>query len=252
MVVAALAKGAAKASKGAAKSKLAKTKAGQRRAGDTAYDARRQYYRSAERYLDKAQKSTGATATRYRQLAKQDFENALGTYEPGNQQPLSKPMQRLADEFGVDVSQRRAKTLTEQERSNAMDRRERLVARSDEKLEKNLKSDQTRRERESRALLNNDEIGSRILGGTVDIWKDKASVKITGETGAVSNKVDNTKILPALYDYFKVDNLPDLIGKIEDIAGSALYSTADDYNIYEDVKITIQKHVKANNKLTAA
>ena len=246
MALAALAKAAAKkAAKGAAK------KSGIRRTGDAAYNARRQYYRSAERYLKKAEGSTGAAATRYRQLAKQDFENALGTYEPGTTQKLNKPMQRLADEFGVDVSERRARTMSEQEKATAMQKRQRLIDTSSQKLEKNLKNEETRRERESRALLNNDEIGSRILGGTVDIWTDKATVRVTDENGEVSNKVDNTKILPALYDYFKVNNLSDLIGKIEDIAGSSLYSTSEDYNIYEDVKITIQKHVKANNKLVA-
>lgn len=250
MVWAILARAAVKqVAKRAAKTgakKAAKTKAarGVSAVSDSqAYNARRRYYRSSQRYLDKAKNASGATAAKYRQLARQEFENALGTYDAYTTQKMSGPMRKIANELGIDVQMRKASELTDQEIARIDARREKLVNTSKRQLEKNLRDPKIRREREARALLNNDSIGSRILGGTVDIWRDEALVSITEEGLAV---IDNSKILPALYDYFGVDNLPALIDKLEDIVGDSLYKSESDDEMYQSVKLMLQKHIKGN------
>lgn len=48
---------------------------------DSSYNARRREYRSAQRYLKKADENTGAVAEKNRALAKQHLMNALATYD---------------------------------------------------------------------------------------------------------------------------------------------------------------------------
>ena len=88
----------------------------------------------------------------------------------------------------------------------------------------------------------NSPIGSRVIGGTVEIWQDKATVTLADGT----TKIDKSKILPALFDYFEVDNLADLLDSIESMSGADLYSSPDDEAFYESVKITIQTAIAEN------
>ena len=240
MALAALARAAAKGARSATK-KAARAK----KAGDASYNARRRYYRSAERNLKKAENSSGATAARYRQLAKQDFQDALGTYE-NDQQKLSKPMQQLGEKLGVNAEEMRARKVGDMETSKSDATRNRLISSSTNVLEKNLSNEDVRREREARALLNNDKIGSRIMGGLVDVWKDKATVTVVDESGIEYQKIDNSKILPALFDYFEVDNLADMLEKVEKIIGDKLYKDEDEDTMYEAVKLMLQVHTLKN------
>lgn len=206
-----------------------------RKTGDTSYNARRRYFRAAERDLKKAEGMSGASSARYRQLAKQNFMEALSTYDPSTTQKFSRPMLKLANEFGLDLDQYRKSQDKIKD-----DFRKRAIEESGSVLERNLRNDAIRREREARALLNDDRIGSRILGGFVDIWREDATVE-DPESGML--KVDNTKILPSLYEYFGVDNLADMIEKVEEIVGDKLYSDADNDTMYEAVKLMIQVKV---------
>ena len=97
-----------------------------------------------------------------------------------------------------------------------------------------------RREREARMLLSDDRIGSRIMGGFVDIWKEDATV-VDSASGIL--KVDNKKIMQKMMNYFEVDNYADLLDKIENITGERLYSNPENDNDYESVKILIQTHI---------
>lgn len=195
---------------------------------DATYNARRRYSRAAIRNLERAEQSSGATAARYRQLAKTNYEAAIALYGDKLPSRRSERMQRLEDEFDFDAELRN--------RPN----KDRLIERSMNTLETSLNDVNTRREQEARALLNDSTIGSRILGGLVDVWRDKALV--TDEKGL--EKIDNKKIVPALLDYFKVDSLADVIAKLEDAIGEDLYSLKGDAeNIYEHVKILIQTKV---------
>ena len=91
-----------------------------RKAGDTAYNARRREYRAAQRYLKKAHESTGATAERNRALARSHFESALQTYDPNQKQPFSSQIINLAAEFGVDIQGQRADFITADEKKRKM------------------------------------------------------------------------------------------------------------------------------------
>lgn len=219
-------KAAKKAAKGAARAK---------KTGDVATVARKRYYRSAERNLKKAEQSSGATRAKYRQIARQDFEDALATYDKSTTQKFSKPMQRLAREFGVDLEDARAKFKTQtEERVSAM---ERLSAQTKESA---LDNAEYRRQREARAVFNS-PIGSRIIGGLSDIWRDVATVTRKGKPF-----IDRNKIFEALLDYFDVDNLADLLDKIEERVGDDLYRSEDKDLDYEVVKLKLQISVQQN------
>lgn len=198
---------------------------------DKTYNARRRFARAAVRNLDKAEKSSGATAARYRQLARSNYESALALY--GEKMPTRKSneLRRLESEFGFDIEQVDS------------DNRELYLAKSYNVLESSLTDVNIRREQEARTLLNDSVIGPRILGGLVDVWKDKATV--TDADGLT--KVDNKQIVPALLEYFNVDNLADMIEKLEESIGSSLYDLkGNNENIYEYVKILIQTKVVSN------
>lgn len=208
------------------------------KSSDSAYNARRRYYRSAQRNLEKAEKSSGANAARYRAVARQDLEDALNTYDPSApKQKISKPIRDLADKFGIDIDAQRGEFIASTEKQ-----RKRAISKSVETLEGVLQDEEIRREREARALLNNPKIGRRIIGGFVDIWREQA----IDEMG----KIDNSQILPALFDYFEVDNLADMLEKVEQIIGDMLYKDEDSDAMYEAVKILIQIKT-ADNTITS-
>ena len=235
MVIGAIAKAAAK---GAAKSAAKKSvKARAAKAGDVTYNARRRYTRAAERNLKKAEQSTGATSARYRHMATEELKRAVATYDKGTTQKMSSSITNLASQLGVDIEQIRdnLKSLSDDRAKSVQSK---LVESSKSHLESNLRDYEERRQKEARAILSNDEIGSRILGGTVNIWRDAATV---------NGKVDKKKILPALYKHFGVDNLADLLSKVEDLIGDTLYADPDSEVMYETVKLTIQRAVKDNS-----
>lgn len=203
---------------------------------DDVYNARRRFARAAERNLEKAKETSGATSERYRQLARQNLESAIDLYDSKSlNRKSAQRIRQAAGELGVDLEGAKADTG----RANKLD----VMSRSFSTLESNLADDNFRREQEARALLNDDRIGSRILGGLVDVWRDKAT--IVDENGIA--KIDNAKIMPALFDYFGVENLADMLDKLEDSIGSKLYEMRGDAdNIYEHVKVLIQTKVLEN------
>lgn len=196
--------------------------------GDNAYNARRRYYRSAERNLKKAEESSGASAARYRAVARQDLENAFATYDSSApKQKISEPIRNLASKMGIDLEGQRSKFIAATPKQ-----REQAISRSEIALESSKQNDAIRREYEAYALVNQTSIGRRIIGATVDIWRDTATDLETG-------MIDRSKIIPALFDYFNVNSLADLIDKIEDMVGEALYADEDSDAMYEAVKIMI-------------
>lgn len=199
---------------------------------DEAYNAQRRYRRAAIRHLDRAEELSGAAAARERQLAKTNYERALAISSGKDVSKRSAEIQRLAAEFGYEEASPQKKA-----------RRDDYISQSGFSLETNLADENVRREQEARALLNDDTIGSRILGGLVEVWKGPASV--TDENGM--SKIDNRKIVPALLDYFKVDNLADMIEKLEESIGSSLYDLKGDLSdIYEYVRTTLATKVRDN------
>lgn len=229
---------AKKAAKGGAKS-AGKAASRARKAGDESTIARKRYYRASERYLKKAEESSGSTAARYRQLAKQNFEDALATYDPANTQRYSKPIQRLASEFGYDLEAMRqlptdgndAMRLLEKRRIRQDD----ALRRSIDITQTSLKDPDVRREREAWSLFRSGDIGKRIIGGYVDVWREEATY--LDESG--QPKIDTRKIIPALYKHFGVDNMADLLDKVEQEVGEDLFRMGNAEEIYETVKLRI-------------
>lgn len=218
-----------------------------RKTGDDATNARKRYYRAAERYLKQAKDASGATAARYRALAREQLDSALDTYSKATTQRFSQPIQRIANELGVSLDEKRQQIkqrsdeYAEKIRTAAIDLDE---GKSKESLVSERTDAESLRQAEARTLLNS-PIGQRVLGGTVDIWRKEAySVDDAGE-----KQLDRSKILPALYDYFKVDNLADLLDKIEQITGEDLYKDPNVDAFYESVKITLQDKLISDNSL---
>lgn len=217
------------------------------RPGDEFYNARRRYYRAAQRYMDKADKSSGATAERYRRLARKDLDKALETYDKGTTQKFSRPIQNLANVLGIDLSERR-KELKEKSSKVAESMKETAKEKSTERLAREMSKGEVLRQEEAKAIFGT-EIGQRIIGGLVEKWRDKAVYEIE-VNGKKVTKVDKEKMMQAIFDYLKVDNLADALEKIEKSIGKALYESGDTDTIYESVKLTIQTKV-ADNTLVA-
>ena len=208
------------------------------KSGDTAYNARRREYRAAQRYLKKAEQSSGATAARNKAIAKTHLQNALDTYDPSQNQKISAPITNLAAQLGVDIQGSRAQYInaTSKERQAA-------IQGSTSALESSLKDPYQRKVAETEALMQNKTIGRRIMGGLVDIWRD---VVKKGKS-AIENRKAATK---AIFDYFKVDNWYEVIDKLMQAAGSELFDMSADEEIYDVVRITLQTKVN-NNTLVA-
>ena len=209
-----------------------------RKKGDDSYNARRRYVRNAERNLKKAESATGAAKARYERLAQESYKNALKTYSTSNQKP-SRAIERLGKQLGKVTSRLRETIVKRQEPRDVKE----AIKRSYKVKETNLTDEQTRREVEATTILNS-PIGRRIIGGTESIWRDEATM--TGDDG--SYFVDKKRILPILFKYFKVDNVADLLERIETEVGEYFY--ADDegaLSMYDVVKLTIQKAIMQGN-----
>lgn len=217
-----------------------------RKTGDTFYNARRRYQRSAERYMKQANQSTGATAARYRELARRELDNALSTYDQTTTQNYNKPIQNLANQLGVDLSVKRQE-LQAMKKETASKRRERAKDRSSERLVSNIEDPEQLREKEAKAIFNT-SIGSRIIGGLVTQWEEKALTDELNKKG--KRKYDKKKMMSIIFDYFKVSNYADLLQKVEDAIGDVLYNGSESELMYATVKLIIQNRV-ADNTLVA-
>ena len=217
-----------------------------RKAGDIATNARKRYYRAAERYMKQANESSGSTAARYRELARQNLDDAVKTYSQKTTQAFSKPIQKLADQLGINLQEKRSQLKGKSE-SKAERQQSELIRKSERKLASATPTIDEMREMEARAIINS-PIGKRIIGGTVDIWRDAAT--FVGEDGQYT--IDKTRILPALFEYYEVDNLADLIEAIESEVGETLYSAPDSDEMYETVKLTLQMNAIIGSKFAVS
>ena len=208
------------------------------KSSDSAYNARRREYRAAQRYMKKAEESSGATAARNRAIAKTHLQNALDTYDPSQNQKISAPITNLAAQLGVDIQGSRTQYINASE-----EQRKAVIEGSTSALEGSLKDPYQRKVAETEALMQNKTIGRRIMGGLVDIWRD---VVKKGKS-AIENRKAATK---AIFDYFKVDNWYEVIEKLMEASGSELFDTSADEEIYDVVRITLQTKIN-NNTLVA-
>ena len=217
--------------------------------GDDAFNARRRERRAAQRYIDKANKSSGATRNKYLQIAREHYENAMRTYDPTTKQDFAAQMKRIAAELGEDIYKYRKQyenmTGKKQElmRKQYEESRKEQEKQSFEALESKLKDDVFRREKEANIILNS-PVGKRIMAGLVDVW-----------SGAISkgNTADENRRLAesAIFEYFNADNWADVISAIEETIGESLYQLTGEDDFYEVVKTLIQTKVAANTLIAA-
>lgn len=201
--------------------------------GDIAYNARRREYRAAQRYLKKAEKTTGATSAYNKALAREHLIRSLETYDPKNKQALSSSIVNLGAQLGIDVRSSEFRVMDEKKRIQA-------VKRSESALEGRMTDEQTRKEEESRVLMSNKEIGHRIMGGLVEIWKPY----IKKGASAAENRAAAEK---AIFDYFGASSWVDILDKLKQSMGDELYSIASDLEMYDVVKIGLQIRVATNS-----
>lgn len=215
------------------------------RKGDTSYNARRREYRAAQRYLKRANETTGATAEKNRALARTHYINAINTYDfTSPKQNISNPMLKLGEELGIDTQARRDAVYSQLGEQPTKEQISKLVKRQNEAIGKSYEAlestrIQQRTELEAKELVNNKVIGRRIMGGLVDVWRDEVV------PGSSALEVRQAK-QKALFDYFKVSSWAEILEKLERFIGKALYSISGDLEIYETVKLALQKGVTGN------
>lgn len=199
-----------------------------RKASDSAYNARRRYGRAAERYIKKANQSSGATAERYKALARENYEKAMRTYDPKTTQNVAGRLREVGNALGAQLTPENMRTMINKDISDS--RRRNLIESSTQSLEGT--DDVARREREARTLLSNTNVGHKIMAGLIEVWE-----------GAEDRE-------QAILDYFGADSLADVIDTLEEKLGDRLYATDDIGSTYAIVKLEIQNMV-ADNSLIA-
>ena len=208
---------------------------------DEIYNARKRYWRSAERNLKRAEESQGLAADKYRRQAEQELKQAIATYDTSKKINFSKNIRNLAKSLNINLE-----TEIQQSRGLTREERTRSITRSFNTLESNLNDDEYRKQQAARTVLSNPTIGSRIYGGLVDLW--------TGEDGATTwddkekrYKVDTNKINDIITEKFGVDDIADVLEILEERIGERLYSIEDETtDIYKIVKLMIQSYVAEN------
>ena len=218
------------------------------KASDDTYNARRREYRAAQRYLKKANATSGATASRNRALAQTHLQNALNTYDLTQNQKISSSIANLGAELGIDVYGYREDMRSDFVGSSGNvsavyeSRARRIEKESSRALESSLSDEDIRRDEEARAIMNNPSLGKRIIGGLSSVWSD--SVKKGN-----SNAENRQAIQDSVFEYFGVQKWADVIDKLREMAGESLFEVSNDLEMYDTVKIAIEKGIAKNESL---
>lgn len=178
---------------------------------DDAYNARRRYYRQAQRYEKQAtQAATAIEAERYRTLAARQTERALATYEDPTKARLSKPIQDLTSRLSV------RKPLRKPTESYQAD-----VIATSENVNPDKMSDADRRDYEARSIMGT-EVGHRIYGAFADVWKD-----------------DPANRDQAIMDYLGASDMMEVIEIIEE-QGIDIYADPESEQKYDEIRTAIE------------
>ena len=184
-----------------------------RKRGDSNWNAIRRYARQSERYLKQASTMQGVEKSRTEALARSSLERAISTY--------SDPSKAENNSLIRNLSQR----LNPQKptRSGGKGRQEQLKAESFAALESSRDDEEMRRELEAEEILSTD-IGNRVYGALVDVWKD-------------SPYIDRNE---AIMEHFGADSMADVLQAIED-AGIDLYADPESLERYEEIRTAISE-----------
>lgn len=213
-----------------------------RKSSDENYNARRRYLRNAERYLNKADATIGAEASRYKALAREFTAKAAELYTRNADIERSGAFNKLSERLGINVSEfmqgrkpterekRRGETLIRESRETTLPDGGRGMTRAD--------IVKFRREQEAQAILHSD-VGSRIYAGTVEIWTDDVS-DVSGDVLRKKNVEDINK---AIMEHFGVSSMMDVIELLEEKTGISLFANPESAEKYDIVTLAISRHV---------
>lgn len=180
-------------------------------ASDDAYNARRRYYRQAQRYERQAAKaSTPTEAGRLRKLGARALEKAVKTYEDPTKARVSRPIAELQKSLQVEKPLRKP----------SENYRQLIIDESKKKATVKGMTDFERKETEASEILTG-AIGRRVFGATSEIWKD------------AEDRED------AILKYFGAASMMDVIEAIED-AGIDLYSDPESEQKYDEIRTAIE------------
>lgn len=195
----------------------------EKRDSDETYNARRRYRRQAERFIKKADKSSGILKSRYEAQARNATINALSTYAKG-QQPKGQ-VKQLVEMLGIDAKTVQQVAFAKGMQSGGVSTG--LVSRLVQRSKQTLASAETRDEM-AKEILGTGNVGSRFYGGLVDIWGDTPEHR----------KHPNQSIL----DFFGTDSMMDVIEDLE-AEGIDLYTPDENEDIYKSAQLALQQYI---------
>lgn len=207
----------------------------EKRASDETYNARRRYRRQAERFIKKADESSGILKSRYEAQARNATINALITYAKG-QQPKGR-VKQLTEMLGIDAKTVQQVAFAKGMQSGGVSTG--LVSRLVQRSKQTLASAETR-DAMAKEILSTGNVGSRFYGGLVDIWGD------TPEHRAHPNQ--------SILEFFGTDSMMDVIEDLE-AEGIDLYTPDENEDVYKSAQLALQQYilkVKRVNKRLAS
>lgn len=194
-----------------------------KRDSDETYNARRRYRRQAERFIKKADESSGILKSRYEAQARNATINALSTYAKG-QQPKGR-VKQLTEMLGIDAKTVQQVAFAKGMQSGGVSTG--LVSKLVERSKQTLVSAETRDEM-AKEILSTGNVGSRFYGGLVDIWGDTPEHR----------EHPNQPIL----EFFGTDSMMDVIEGLE-AAGIDLYTPDENEDVYKSAQLALQQYI---------
>jgi len=195
----------------------------EKRDSDETYNARRRYRRQAERFIKKADESSGILKSRYEAQARNATINALSTYAKG-QQPKGR-VKQLTEMLGIDAKTVQQVAFAKGMQSGGVSTG--LVSRLVERSKQTLASAETR-DAMAKEILSTGNVGSRFYGGLVDIWGD------TPEHREHPNQ--------SILDFFGTDSMMDVIEDLE-AEGIDLYTPDENEDVYKSAQLALQQYI---------
>ena len=195
----------------------------EKRDSDETYNARRRYRRQAERFIKKADESSGILKSRYEAQARNATINALSTYAKG-QQPKGR-VKQLTDMLGIDAKTVQQVAFAKGMQSGGVSTG--LVSRLVQRSKQTLASAETR-DAMAKEILSTGNVGSRFYGGLVDIWGD------TPEHREHPNQ--------SILEFFGTDSIMDVIEDLE-AEGIDLYTPDENEDVYKSAQLALQQYI---------
>lgn len=192
-----------------------------RRDSDAVYNARRRFRRQAERYVKKANQSSGMQQARYMQQARNAIIDAIATYEKGGPQGR---VAEVAQQLGVNRGSMVARGFLRGASQSGITREQvsELVQKSYSAL---AKVGETRTQLARNLLQGN--VGNRFYAGLSDIWAGTAEGRRDPEAAIVKR--------------FGVSSIMDVVEELED-AGIDIYTPEVEAQGYQKLALQVMQY----------